>query len=198
MTKAVWGAAVRLGAAAILVLGSASCGDLTRQGSASTYLIVTTLEAASGAQPEAFGADLRSDVVTVVDDVPTFFNDNARVQLTLASKDTTSAVTSNNFITVDRYRVTYLRTDGRNTPGVDVPYGFDSAFTTTVSGSSTATFTIVRHQAKEEAPLRALSFNPILISTIAEVTFYGHDQTGRAVTASGRIGISFGNFGDPE
>ena len=40
--------------------------------------------------------------------------------------------TSNNAITVNRYRVTYRRSDGRNTPGVDVPYAFDGAVTFTV------------------------------------------------------------------
>jgi hypothetical protein len=38
----------------------------------------------------------------------------------------------------------------------------------------------------------------VIISTIAEVTFYGHDQTGRAVSAVGNIGVSFGDFGDPK
>ena len=27
-----------------------------------------------------------------------------------------------------RYRVEFRRTDGRNTPGVDVPYGFDGGW----------------------------------------------------------------------
>ena len=47
----------------------------------------------------------------------------------------------------------YIRADGRNTPGVDVPYGFDGALTATVSGSTTVGFELVRHIAKEEAPL---------------------------------------------
>ncbi len=36
-----------------------------------------------------------------------------------------STPTSANFITVTRYHVKYVRTDGRNTQGVDVPYEFD-------------------------------------------------------------------------
>ena len=39
--------------------------------------------------------------------------------------------------------------------------------------------------------------NGLVISTIAEVTFYGHDQTGREVSAVGNIEVSFANFGDP-
>ncbi len=92
----------------------------------------------------------------------------------------------------------FIRADGRNTPGVDVPYPFDGAFTTTVtSQETTAVFELVRHLAKEEAPLKALTVNNVIISTIAEITFYGHDQTGREVSVTGRISVDFGNFGDP-
>ena len=37
----------------------------------------------------------------------------------------TRPTTPINAITLTRYRVDFRRTDGRNTPGVDVPYGFD-------------------------------------------------------------------------
>jgi hypothetical protein len=192
---------VRLAGAVTLALGSVSCGDVVRDGQASSYLIITSLQASSGADDE-FGGDLRSDVVTVVNDVPTTFNDSGQVQFMLGMKDpgapgSPSQPSQANFITINRYRVAYSRTDGRNTPGVDVPYAFDGALTGTVSGDATFDFTIVRHQAKDEAPLRALAGNGILVSTIAEVTFYGHDQTGRAVSVSGRISVHFGNFGDP-
>jgi hypothetical protein len=54
----------------------------------------------------------------------------------------------------------------------------------------------VRHVAKKEAPLLALQASPVIITTIAEVTFFGRDQTGREVSAIGTITIEFGNFGD--
>jgi hypothetical protein len=37
-----------------------------------------------------------------------------------------------------------------------------------------------------------------VLSTIAEVTFYGADQAGRAVQVVGRIGVNFANWSDPE
>ena len=92
----------------------------------------------------------------------------------------------------------YIRADGRNTPGVDIPYPFDSAIGLTVLDDVTKSFEIVRHVAKEEAPLAALGQSPIIITAIARVTFYGHDQTGRSVSATGQIGVDFGNFGDPK
>jgi hypothetical protein len=202
--KAVWGGELgrlTLGiAVAALALMSASCGDLTRQGTGSSYLIVSALEAASGADPGTFGGTLNSDVLTVVDEVPTVFNDIGRVRLRLAMKDSVTQPTTNNFITVNRYRVTFVRADGRNTPGVDVPYPFDGAFTGTVGGSGDTTvgFELVRHTAKAEAPLAALARNAVIISTIAQVTFYGHDQTGRDVSVDAQILVSFGNFGDPD
>jgi hypothetical protein len=202
MTKAVWGA--RRHAALIIVLGllSASCGDLQREGTASSFLVVKGFEAASGAKPEEFGGTLNSDVLTVVKSSPTIFNDIGRVKFGLGLKDPGSAAspaapTQANWITVDQYHVQFIRSDGRNTEGLDVPYAFDSAVTATVTDDTEVVFTLVRHQAKQEAPLTPLVQNGLVISTIAEVTFYGHDQTGRTVSVTARIGISFANFGDP-
>jgi hypothetical protein len=202
MTKVVWSRTARAAIAA-MAFGSVSCGDLTRQGQSPAYLIVQTLEAAQGHAPDEFFGALSSDVFTVIEDVPGVFPDLGRVSFVLALKDpgppgSPTAPSRNNAITVNRYRVTFIRADGRNTPGVDVPFPFDGAFTVTVSDEATVGFTLVRLTAKEEAPLAALRVSPVIIGTIAEITFYGHDQTGREVIATGRIGVSFGNFADPQ
>ena len=105
-----------------------------------------------------------------------------------------------NAVTLTRYRVDYRRADGRNVPGVDVPYGFDGAVTTTVTESPTTVgFTIVRGQAKSETPLKALAGGggAKFISTIADVTFYGRDQAGNDVAVSGSISINFADWADP-
>jgi hypothetical protein len=200
--KAVWGGAIRA-AFALSLLSASGCGDLVRQGTGSSYLIVSALDAASGATPQAFGSNLQSDVITVVDDVATIFNDVGRVRFTLGMKDAGSAEspttpTANNFITINRYHVDFIRADGRNTQGVDVPYAFDGAMTGTIGASDTTIgFTLVRHTAKGEAPLAALARSPVIISTIARITFYGRDQTGREVIATAQMSVDFGNFGDP-
>lgn len=207
---------LKLAGLAVVALGAtlaAGCGEVSRTGRSPAQLVILSLEAASGAEPDEFGGTLSSDVVTLVEQqssgqavrVPTIFGDAARVTMTLALRDpgvpgslaTPSAL---NAITINRYRVVYRRADGRNTPGVDVPYAFDSAVTFTVpaEGEVTAGFAIVRVTAKQEAPLLALASSPVVILTIADVTFYGRDQTGHEVSATGSIGISFGNFGDPE
>jgi hypothetical protein len=192
---------VQVATALLLGVAATGCGQMQREGTASSYLIVNSLQAAPGAQPEKMGGTLSSDVITVKDEVPTVFNDLGKVDFSLAMKDAGSATapTTANFITVDRYHVQFVRADGRNTPGLDVPYPFDGAFTVTVGEKgASAGFTLVRNIAKEEAPLLALRVNGLIISTLADVTFYGHDQTGREVSASARISVDFGNFGDPK
>lgn len=203
MTKAVWGMRIRLTGVFVLILASTSCGDLVRQGTASSYLVVNELVAASGADPGKFGATLFSDVITVKDDVPTIFADNGRVSLSTALKDPGTAgspnsPSANNAITLDRYHVKYVRADGRNEQGRDVPYEFDGGLGFTVTAERTESFELVRHVAKEEAPLAALTNSPVVILTIAQITFYGHDQTGRAVSTTANISVEFGNFGDPK
>jgi hypothetical protein len=204
MTKAVWGSVIRLVAAVILAIASASCGDMVRQGTASSYLIISTLEGASGAAADKFGTGVASDVITIKDDVATIFSDPGKVTFKLGMKDpgstgTPVSPTQNNWITLTQYHVQYVRSDGHNVEGVDVPYAFDGGITGTVGGGDLTTgFTLVREQAKQEAPLGALATNPISISTIARVTFYGRDQTGREVSVTGNIDVSFANYGDPK
>jgi hypothetical protein len=202
--KAVWGSKVIILALVVATALSVSCGDVVQQGRGNSFLIINRLEAAPGNDPTAFGGNLLSDVVTIVDDRPTIFNDVGRASFTLGLKDPGTSTTPNaptqfDFITIDRYRVSFTRADGRNTPGVDVPYGFDGALTLTVrDGESSVGFEIVRHIMKQEAPLGALANNATTIATIAEVTFYGRDLAGREVSVSGRMLINFGNFADPQ
>jgi hypothetical protein len=99
---------------------------------------------------------------------------------------------------INRYRVEYRRADGHNVPGVDVPHPFDAAVAVTIPAGSTGTvgFNLVRLAAKQESPLVQLVFNPNVLSTIAEVTFYGTDQVGNDLSASGSILIEFADYGD--
>ena len=199
------GRARTMRAAALLLLAGATglvsaCSSTVRTGQSPAYLILQRLEGASGAESGAqFQSVLRSDVLTKGG----IFEDNGRVTLSLALKDVTSPTgpTSNNLITLNRYRVEYRRTDGRNTPGVDVPYAFDGAIGITVSEQPTsAVFSLVRVQAKLEAPLITLAgYNggALVISTIADVTFFGKDQTGRDVTVTGSMSINFADWADP-
>jgi hypothetical protein len=175
--------------------------------------VIESLKAASGASPSTFGNTLASDVVTNVKITvgstqvlqPTTYEDVGQVALKLALKDVgsssaTVAPTETNSITVTRYHVVFTRTDGRSTEGVDVPYAFDGAATGTISSSgNTLTFVLVRAQAKLEAPLRALreGGGAVVLSTIANVTFYGQDQNGNDVSVAGSLSVNFADWGDP-
>ncbi len=138
--------------------------------------------------------------------VATTFNDSGRVRFRLALKNPGSATsplgpTTLNEITVTRYRVVFRRTDGRNTPGTDVPHAFEGGMTLTVPAQATVegVFDMVRHTNKEEPPLRNLIGlgAGLQINTIAEVTFFGRDQAGNEVTAGGLVTVNFADFGDP-
>lgn len=184
---------------AVLALAGlvAGCSDLARQGNTPFILVIDELTATSGST-DATGNTLQSDVITEGG----FINDTASATLRLIAKDPTSPFPPSdiNSVTIDRYRVEFERTDGRITPGVDVPHPFDSAVTIRVVPGSTATvgFEFIRHTAKLEPPLAPLRQTLVIIATIAKVTFFGRDQAGHDVTASGKIGVQFGDFADPE
>ena len=182
---------------AAVAAATVSCGDVVRDGRSPVYLIVDSLVVKDNQ------ATLLSDVLTK----GSISNDLATVTLRMSPKDIgTTTVTQpslNNEVTITRYRVVYRRADGRNTPGVDVPYGFDGAATGTIAvgGTLKMGFELVRHIAKEESPLIQLRFTngntPPAISTITDVTFYGRDQVGNELNVTGSILINFGDFADP-
>ena len=129
------------------------------------------------------------------------FNDNGVVTMRAYPKDPSQFSADINSVVFERYRVTYVRADGRNVEGVDVPYAFDGAanFTVPISGDDVERgFVVVRHQAKVETPLRELigSSNFAIISVLARIDFYGRDGAGRTVTATAYLNITFADFGN--
>lgn len=205
---------VRGVAAIALLLGSVSCGEVVRQDRAPVIVVIDAVEAASGADPGNMSGFLLSDVQTLVEQqvdgetvrVPTIFNDVGQATMRIIPKDAGSgavslAPTPWNSVTINRYRISYIRADGRNTPGVDVPFPVDGAVTATlVSTPTVVPFEMVRHQQKLEQPLRALANfgGRLFISTIAEITFFGADQVGNTVQVKGTISVSFSDYADPE
>jgi hypothetical protein len=190
-----------------------SCGSAVRDGRAPVYLVIDQMQGIRGAATSGTPAStLVSDVITNVTVPPpcsaiapcaTIFGDNGSVTLRAPLKDvvtqtTPAGPTTNNEVTVTSYHVEYTRADGAKREGVDVPYAFDGAATGTIQSGGTLTlgFALVRVTAKQEAPLVQLRNNPLFITMIAKVTFYGKDRVGHDVAVTGQIQIDFGNFGD--
>jgi hypothetical protein len=198
----------RLVLGAACVLAGASCGgDLMRTGRSPVFLTVDRMQATPGGGGAVAGF-LLSDVQVLVDQtvggvtrqVPTVFNDSLTATIRVVEKNPNAVATPINGVTLTRYRVAFRRADGRNTPGVDVPYGFDGGLGVTITPGGTADISLelVRHQAKLEPPLANLAGfgGQGFISTIAEVTFYGRDQNGNEMSVTGLIDVQFGDFGD--
>jgi hypothetical protein len=203
------------GAALAGLMALAGCTKAQLQGDGPVYAVLDQLSAAAGATPTEFGGYLASDVQTFVKKnidnvqvcVPTIYEDSGRATFHIALKDPGSDAAPTipspaNTVSFNRYHVHYVRADGRNQQGVDVPYDFDGGMTLSVLGGnvSIGQMIVVRLQAKEEAPLLTLvgSHGAIVISTIAEVTFYGTDQAGHAVSVVGHMNVDFADWADPD
>jgi hypothetical protein len=193
--KVVWGARLNSGIALAVSVGAllalTSCSDVIRTGQSPSYLVLQNITGG----PQGTGvveSDVISDTGTIVQD-----SGQATVQVVLKDPEASNP-TPINSITLTQYHVEYVRSDGHNVQGVDVPFAFDGGVTQTIAAGSIGQvpFTLVRVQAKQEAPLKALvkGGGQNVISTIATVTFYGQDQNGRAVSVTGNIEVDFADW----
>lgn len=200
-TKRMAVAAVLVGVWALALAGTIACGQQNTAGKSPSYLYIDSLLGYAGSRTDTVTNAVQSDVLTK----GTVYEDTAVVKLRMAVKDIGTAnaptlPTWTNSITVTSYHVNFVRADGRNTPGVDVPYPFDGGATATIDANGlTLNIVLVRAQAKLEAPLSALrgGGGAGVISTIAYITFYGHDQNGNAVSVTGTISVNFSDWADP-
>ncbi len=103
--------------------------------------------------------------------------------------------------TVERYEVRYFRSDGLNTPGLDVPYPISGNLAHEIQTESAATLNleVVRRQAKLEPPLSNLRGGGglLIVTMFAEVTLHARTTTGDVTNpVSARLQIDFADFGD--
>ena len=102
---------------------------------------------------------------------------------------------------IERYEVTYLRSDGRNTQGVDVPYSITGNVALEIQAESDAKLQleVVRRQAKVEPPLSTLvgGGGPLIVTMFADITLHARMTTGEVTnTATARLQIDFSDFAD--
>ncbi len=197
------------GGAVVLVATvlSSGCGEIARGSQSPSQIVIDSLLTARGtgvATPTTFVSG------PLLSDVPnrfagqTAFDDFGQATLRVILRDpgppgAPTAPSSLNDVTITRYTVTYSRSgspNGQNTPGVDVPHPIEGAVTFTIGAgrSATGVFELVRHVAKVEPPLAALGGGNDVLTMLAEVTFYGRDQAGNDVLATGIVQVNFANF----
>jgi hypothetical protein len=108
-------------------------------------------------------------------------------------------------VLLNRYEVSYYRSDGRGVQGVDVPYSISgelaAAIDVKTSGTDDVPVEVVRRQAKMEPPLIQLRVDnnagqAFIITMFAKVTIYGHTVAGQDVSASASMQIDFADFVD--
>jgi hypothetical protein len=105
--------------------------------------------------------------------------------------------------TIERYEVRYFRSDGRATPGVDVPYSISGNLAKEVieESADVVNLEVVRRQAKLEPPLKNLQTggSAVIVTMFAEITLHARTTTGEVLNpVTGRMQIDFANYGDDD
>jgi hypothetical protein len=179
---------------AVLALGALTMGGCTpdwAKGSGDVVLLMTAIND---------GTPLSSDVEisngSVCPDI---------VKVRLENHFKNPAVTGTSFVNdyvVERYEVHYVRSDGRNTEGVDVPFSITGNVAQEVINASDAELAleVVRRQAKLEPPLRNLAGGgAIIVTMFADITLHARTTTGTVLNpVSGRLQIDFSDFADKD
>ena len=175
----------------VAVLGGTGCvPDWANQGDAPVFLLLTAINSGN-----VIDSDLRISSGSVCPDTAV---------LRLENHFKNPGVTNTGFrhdITVNRYEVRYIRSDGRAAEGVDVPFHITGNLAQEVIEERTATLNVevVRRQAKFEPPLSQLVVGggPIVTTMFAEITVWGRTTTGQTTNSNtARVQIDFADFGD--
>jgi hypothetical protein len=185
---------------AILVLFS--CNPIENITESNTMIIFENL---TGTDMEGNTVNfLESDVLTVDPDTGAqMIISNAAaatLKATLLDPQPINPTSEYNNIQLTRYTVSYFRSDGKNSEGVDIPYSFEGYLSTrlAIDVSTKISFIIVRAVAKGEPPLLSLreGRSEGMLTITARVDFYGHDLRDKTVTATGYLTIYFANFAE--
>jgi len=122
-----------------------SCNPIENESDSASVLIVRSM---TGTDLEGNEVNyLQSDVLFVdpTTSTETITADEAKASLEATLLDPASAYGPSSFtgITVDRYVVTYMRADGKNVEGVDVPYSFEGALSAFIEVDSSVDISFI-------------------------------------------------------
>ena len=183
-----------------MVLAILACNPVENDSTSATLLVI---ENVLGQDLDGNDANyLESDVLVEdsAEGTSTIHADSAEIWVRASLLDPASIMGPSvyNEVQITRYSVEYMRTDGKNQPGVDVPIPFDATLTIAAPIDTSTQFpiVIVRAAAKAEPPLVNLheGRDEGILTVLAKITLYGHDNANRAVTATGYLTIYFANY----
>lgn len=182
----------------VAILALMACNPIENDTQSASLLTVLSIQ---GVDSTGSAADfLQSDVVNmstgsavVTPDVAT-----ATIRNTTLDPNPVGGVSQYSDVILTRYVVSYTLPNGAKTEGVDVPYSFEGALSTTIpiNSESSFSFIVVRDVAKTEPPLRQLWDGVDVLQVTAKIEFFGHDVTNRDVKATGYLNIFFSNYAD--
>lgn len=186
----------------IAALALVSCVAKENDNTSASFLVINSLT----------GNDLdgKAGSTTVFSDVSlsgSIVNDNAVASTTTLTYNPLEDSAEHDItfymnVIVDQIDVEFMRTDGRNVEGVDVPYRFTQPLNmlVPVDESVEIPLVLIRHVAKLEAPLLALREVPsqaFILQLVAKVTLHGKDLGGHRVSpVSGYMSVWCANFAD--
>lgn len=189
---------IKLLGLAVLAIGLAACNPMENESESASILVVERMQGTT--VDGEFSDYIQSDVLVETTQGTTIVADIGKATLSCKLLAPAPPMGSSgwNDIIVTRYVVSYTRVDGRNTPGVDVPYPFEGSVSVVfkVGYSQELAFVIVREVAKAEPPLIGLVTGGAegVLQATAKVEFYGHDMANKTVKATGYIPIFFANY----
>lgn len=179
-----------------------SCNPLENETESASLLVVQSI---TGTDIDGNTANyLQSDVQRVDEQTGQSYviADVAKATLKVSLLDPSSTAQSSqyNSVAINRYVVSYSRSDGLNTPGVDIPYSFEGTLSILIDVGSSAVISliVVREVAKLEPPLINLheGGEEGVLQVTAKVEFYGQDMANNKVKAIGYLNIFFANYTD--
>jgi hypothetical protein len=185
----------------LAMLAAMACNPIENSTTSASLLTVVTitgldltLKDQNFTQSDVLLTDTTTGTSTITDDVA-----KASLTASMLAPNPPAGTSQYNDIQLDKIVVSYTRTDGRNTEGVDVPYTFEQNVSQIIhiGQQATISFIIVRATAKQEPPLlglRAGASRGEVIYTNAKIVFYGHDLAGKTVTATGYLPVEFADF----
>ncbi len=180
----------------------AACNPIENKTQSASLLVV---ESIMGTDIDGIDTDFLQSAVVLTDSVTgaqSWRADSVNVTLSasMLDPDPLFGTSQYNDIQVTRYVVTYIRSDGKNIQGLDVPYSFEGGLSVLVRIGQLANvrFVIVREVAKQEAPRLSLyhAYQGDVLNVTARVDFYGHDLANKNVKATGFLPVYFANYAD--